>query len=278
MAKFVEAKKKLIELFKKNNIDLQEVNILFCEVLNCTKAELMTKTDLSVAEQKKLNYAVKKRLEGMPIQKIFRRAYFYDLVLYINNNVLCPRPETELLVEEVLKTSNEKSKILDLCTGSGAIALAIKRHTNAQVFASDISKKALYVAKKNARNLNLQLKFIHSNMFDGIKQKFDIIVSNPPYIKTEDCKMLDVEVKNYDPIISLDGGANGLKFYEIIAKDAPKHLTKTGKIVLEVGMGQAQDVKKLLEKNGFVCYIKRDYNNIERVVVGELKWLKNVIQ
>lgn len=271
MAKFVEAKKNLIELFKKNNIDLQEVNILFCEVLNCTKAELMTKTDLSVAEQKKLNYAVKKRLEGMPIQKIFRRAYFYDLVLYINNNVLCPRPETELLVEEVLKTSNEKSKILDLCTGSGAIALAIKRHTNAQVFASDISKKALYVAKKNARNLNLQLKFFHSNMFDGIKQKFDIIVSNPPYIKTEDCKMLDVEVKNYDPIISLDGGANGLKFYEIIAKDTPKHLTKTGKIVLEVGMGQAQDVKKLLEKNGFVCYIKRDYNNIERVVVGELK-------
>lgn len=278
MAKFVEAKKNLIELFKKNNIDLQEVNILFCEVLNCTKADLMTKTDLSVAEQKKLNYAVKKRLEGMPIQKIFRRAYFYDLVLYINNNVLCPRPETELLVEEVLKTSNEKSKILDLCTGSGAIALAIKRHTNAQVFASDISKKALYVAKKNARNLNLQLKFFHSNMFDGIKQKFDIIVSNPPYIKTEDCKMLDVEVKNYDPIISLDGGANGLKFYEIIAKDTPKHLTKTGKIVLEVGMGQAQDVKKLLEKNGFVCYIKRDYNNIERVVVGELKWLKNVIQ
>ena len=271
MAKFIEAKKRLIELFKKNNIDLQEVNILFCEVLNCTQADLLTKVDLSVAEQKKLNYAVKKRLEGMPIQKIFRRAYFYDLVLYINNNVLCPRPETELLVEEVLKTSNKNSKILDLCTGSGAIALAIKKHTNAQIFASDISTKALYVAKKNAKNLNLQLKFIHSNMFDGIKQKFDIIVSNPPYIKTEDCKTLDVEVKNYDPIISLDGGANGLKFYEIIAKDAPKHLMKTGKIVLEVGMGQAQDVKKLLEKNGFVCYIKRDYNNIERVVVGELK-------
>lgn len=271
MAKFIEAKKRLIELFKKNNIDLQEVNILFCEVLNCTQADLLTKVDLSVAEQKKLNYAVKKRLEGMPIQKIFRRAYFYDLVLYINNNVLCPRPETELLVEEVLKTSNEKSKILDLCTGSGAIALAIKKHTNAQVFASDISTKALYVAKKNAKNLNLQLKFIHSNLFDGIKQKFDIIVSNPPYIKTEDCKTLDVEVKNYDPIISLDGGVNGLKFYEIIAKDAPKHLTKNGEIVLEVGMGQAPDVKKLLEKNGFVCYIKRDYNNIERVVVGELK-------
>lgn len=278
MAKFIEAKKRLIELFKKNNIDLQEVNILFCEVLNCTQADLLTKVDLSVAEQKKLNYAVKKRLEGMPIQKIFRRAYFYDLVLYINNNVLCPRPETELLVEEVLKTSNEKSKILDLCTGSGAIALAIKKHTNAHVFASDISTKALYVAKKNAKNLNLQLKFIHSNLFDGIKQKFDIIVSNPPYIKTEDCKTLDVEVKNYDPIISLDGGVNGLKFYEIIAKDAPKHLTKNGEIVLEVGMGQAPDVKKLLEKNGFVCYIKRDYNNIERVVVGELKWLKNVIQ
>ncbi len=278
MAKFIEAKKRLIELFKKNNIDLQEVNILFCEVLNCTQADLLTKVDLSVAEQKKLNYAVKKRLEGMPIQKIFRRAYFYDLVLYINNNVLCPRPETELLVEEVLKTSNKNSKILDLCTGSGAIALAIKKHTNAQIFASDISKKALYVAKKNAKNLNLQLKFIHSNLFDGIKQKFDIIVSNPPYIKTEDCKTLDVEVKNYDPIISLDGGANGLKFYEIIAKDAPMHLTKNGKIILEVGMGQAQDVKKLLEKNDFVCYIKRDYNNIERVVVGELKWLKNVIQ
>ena len=109
-------------------------------------------------------------------------------------------------------------------------------------------------------------------MFKSIKQKFDIIISNPPYIPTNDCKHLDREVKDYDPMLALDGGKDGLDFYRIIANSAKDYLNKNGKVFLEVGINEAENVKNMLTKNGFDCYIKKDYNNIDRIVVGELKW------
>lgn len=265
-------KKSIEDLFTKNNIDRAEVNILFCEALNCDITGLFSKTKLSKAQQNKIDMATKKRLEGMPIQKIFKRAYFYNNVFFVNNNVLCPRPETELLVEESLKYVSKTSKVLDLCTGSGAIAISLGLQTNANITASDISKKALLVAKKNAKNLGANINFVCSNMFCGIKQKFNVIVSNPPYIPSGDIKNLDIEVKNFDPVISLDGGADGLDFYKIIAQNAKNYLLPFGKILLEVGAGEAQSVKNLLLQNGFDCYIKKDYNKIDRIVVGELLW------
>lgn len=269
--KLIDCKKQIIDIFKKSNIDLQQVNILFCEVLNCSTAELLARTELTSKEYKKLMSAVKKRLKGMPIQKIFKRAYFYGLTFKVDKNVLCPRPETELLVEETLKHTKQNCCALDLCTGSGAIAVALAKNSAANVFASDISTKALKIAKYNAKQNEVKVDFVKSNMFKNIKQKFDIIVSNPPYIKTDDIQKLDDEVKKYDPLISLNGGKSGLDFYNIIALQSKQHLTKNGIVLVEVGFDQAQDVKNIFEQNGFACYTKKDYNNIERIVVGELR-------
>ncbi len=268
---FFEYKKEIEKIFKNNNIDKNEVNILFCEAMNLSFAEMLKIENLSQKDQTRLDRYVKLRLKGKPIQKIFKRAYFFDYVFYVNQNVLCPRPETELLVEEALKFAKSNSKILDLCTGSGAIAITIQKKSNAKVSGSDISKKALYVAKKNAKMLNANVKFVLSDMFENISGKFDMIVSNPPYIPSKEIESLDIEVKKFDPIISLDGGVDGLDFYKQIAQNARNYLNKNGKLLLEVGKGQAKKVKQMLEKNGFACFVKNDYNNIERIVVGELK-------
>ena len=265
-----ELKKELCQAFIKANIDKQEVDILICEALDIRLDDLYKTTSISQKMAQKVKKMAKKRLNGMPIQKIFKRAYFFDYVFYINNNVLCPRPETELLTEEVIKLAHSDSKILDLCTGSGCIAITVQKKTGIKVVASDISKKALYVAKKNAKNLGANVKFVFSNMFENIKQKFDIIVSNPPYIPTKICQTLDREVKDFDPIISLDGGEDGLDFYKIICENAKDYLNKNGKVLLEVGINQAKIVEKMLKNAGFYTKIKKDYNNIDRIVIGEL--------
>lgn len=265
-----ELKKELCQAFIKANIDKQEVDILICETLGMRFEDLYKTSQISQKMVQKVKKMAKKRLNGMPIQKIFKRAYFFDYVFYINNNVLCPRPETELLTEEVIKLAHNDRKIFDLCTGSGCIAITVQKKTGTKVLASDISKKALYVAKKNAKNLGANVKFVCSNMFENIKQKFDIIVSNPPYIPTKTCQTLDREVKDFDPIISLDGGEDGLDFYKIICENAKDYLNKNGKVLLEVGINQAKIVEKMLKNAGFYTKIKKDYNNIDRIVIGEL--------
>lgn len=278
MINFKVFKKDIENQFVQNNIDSSEVNILFCEALNLQRVELLTKTKISVKEQKKVLFYAKKRLLGMPIQKIFKKAYFFEYVFFINNNVLCPRPETEILVQEYLKVAKKEDDILDLCTGSGCIAITVQKklaekfNNSNFVVASDVSKKALDVAKKNALKLGADVKFIRSNMFEKINKKFDVILSNPPYIKNGDLQTLDIEVKNYDPLISLDGGEDGLKFYRIIAKNAKNYLKSHGKIFLEIGFDEATQVVELLKNNGFDCFVKKDYNNIDRLVIGELLW------
>ena len=284
MFDFKKYKKSIEELFLTNNIDREEVNIFFCEFFNCSLPELLLINSITKKQKSKIDMLVKKRLKGCPIQKIFKRAYFFDYTFFVNNNVLCPRPETEILTEECINyiykiKQNKKSDVeidkkvdvLDLCTGSGCIAITIKSKTNANVVASDISIKALSVAKKNAKKLGAKVKLIKSNLFKNINQKFDIIISNPPYIPTNDVKNLDVEVKKYDPAIALDGGNDGLKFYKLIATQSKKYLKNNGKIFLEVGINETESVKNLLIENGFDCYIKKDYNNIDRIVVGDLK-------
>lgn len=267
---FIEYKKQVINLFKQNNIDNQEVNIIFMEALNLDRMQLLVKKILTKKEEKILAKCIKQRLKGKPIQKIFGRAYFYGLQFFVNKHVLCPRPETEILVETVL--GFKKQSVLDLCTGSGAIAVSLAKNGVNNIVASDISTKALCVAKKNAKHNGVKITFAKSNLFAKIKQKFDCIVSNPPYIPSKEVEQLDVEVKKHDPKISLDGGEDGLDFYKKIASQAKKHLNKNGLIAVEVGYNQAQTVKNIFEQNGFACFIKKDYNDIERIVVGELKW------
>lgn len=267
--KLSELKFELQQSFKQSKIDRREVDILLCETLGVRFDELYKIEEIDKKMAKKVKNFAKKRQNGMPIQKIFKRAYFFDYVFFVNKNVLCPRPETELLAEEVIKIADKNCRVLDLCTGSGCLAVTIQKKIGANVTASDISKKALYVAKKNAKYLNANVKYVCSDMFKNIKGKFDIIVSNPPYIPTKTCQTLDREVKDFDPIISLDGGNDGLDFYRTICKNAKKYLNKNGKILLEVGINQAKTVENMLKNAGFGSKIKKDYNNIERIVIGE---------
>lgn len=254
-----------------NKDDFSEAEWLVANVLGVKKFDLKFITTITKKQNTKIKKALKRRINGEPISKIFGFAEFYGLKFFVNKNVLSPRQETELLVENVLKTAKEDDDILDLCTGSGAIAVAIKKNKNAKVFASDISAKALKIAKFNAKNNNTEINFIKSNLFSNISQKFDIIVSNPPYIKTKDIKTLDEEVQKFDPILALDGGDDGLDFYKKIIKNAPKYLKQNGKIMFEIGFDQAKIVKNLLTDGFKDIKIIKDYNNNERIVIAEIK-------
>lgn len=269
--KILKAKQYVKNLFFKHNIDKDEVDKLFMEVLNLDYSKLILHEEISILEYIKIKFYAKQRIKGKPLTKIFHRAYFYGLELYVNKHVLSPRQETEILVENTLKYIHDNSNVLDLCTGSGAIAVALKLNSNATITACDISSKALKVAKKNAKKHHANIKFIKSDMFSNITEKFDVIVSNPPYIESDEIKFLDKAVKNYDPLISLDGGINGLKFYEIIAQNADKFLTQDGVILLEIGYNQAESVKKLLNKYSFDSICLKDYENKDRIIIGKRK-------
>lgn len=269
---FSEVKQKL----KNAGIEAaSEAEWLIAECLNKNRNEIRLQSTVTKEEYKKIAQATAKREKHMPLTKIFNRACFYGLDFYVDKNVLSPRPETELLVEEVIKTVNsselKKVNILDLCTGSGAIAVVLAKKTNAKITASDVSESALDVAKKNAAAHDANVKFVSSDLFKNIKGKFDYIVSNPPYIKTQDILALEDEVKKNDPYIALDGGEDGLYFYREIARLAPEFLNKNGKLFLEIGIGEAKSVKKLLQKNFENIKIKKDYSAIERIIVADLK-------
>ena len=184
------------------------------------------------------------------------------LNFYVDENVLIPQPDTEILVEKAIEIAEttQKNKILDMCTGSGCIAISLAKNiNNAQIIATDISNNALNVANKNAINHNVEnkIKFINSDMFNNIEEKFDIIVSNPPYIETVTINKLEIEVQN-EPHLALDGGIDGLKFYKIITNNAFKYLNENGYLLLEIGYNQQESVTQLLQDTG-------KYKNIETI-------------
>ena len=213
-------------------------------------------------------------INDKPIQYILNNQTFYGYNFYVDENVLIPQPDTECLVEEVIGLGNEldkKIKILDICTGSGAIAISLRKNLNCQMYASDISLEALEIARKNTVINNCEVTFIHSNMFENINEKFDIIVSNPPYIETNVIKTLSEEVKQ-EPLLALDGGKDGLDFYRILTENAGKYLNENGVLAVEIGYNQKDSVIELFEKSGFdKVYSKKDLGNNDRIVVGRWK-------
>jgi len=253
--------------------DKDEADWLIASYLNVPKYQIKFINSITMQQYKDLQNLLARRLKSEPIAKIFEYTEFYGLKIKVNNDVLTPRQETELLVEKALKIiGKQKLNVLDLCTGSGAIAIALAKNTNFKIFASDISDKALSKAKENALNNNVKIIFKQSDLLKGFKKKkFDIIVCNPPYIKTDDIKTLQKEVKDFDPIISLDGGFDGLYFYKKIAKEAPKFLTENGKLLLEIGVNQSRNVKKLLTENFINIKISKDYNGINRIIIAQKK-------
>ena len=226
---------------------------------------------------------INKIVKGVPLQYITNKQEFMNLEFYVDENVLIPQPDTEILVESVLEICNNikeknKIKILDLCTGSGAIAIALnyelnKRNIHTEIIASDISDNALKVAKKNNVKNNTKVKFIHSDLFENIKDNdFDIIVSNPPYIKKDVIPTLSKQVKN-EPIIALDGGNDGLDFYKKIIEQARKYIKNEGYLCLEIGYDQKIEVLTLLNKFGEYRKTKtiKDLSNNDRCIISEIK-------
>lgn len=250
-----------------------DIDYIFCEVLNISFTELKKLDEINENDYKNIIKIAKLNAKySVPLQKIFKSAYFYGRKFYVNNNVLTPRSDTENLCLETINFAKEKEglKILDLCCGSGAIIITLNKElgNKNKYFALDVSSKALKVATKNAKNLKANVKFFKSDMFKNLKEKFDIIVSNPPYIKTEDINFLDNEVKDFDPKISLDGGEDGFDFYKTIEENAKNFLNENGKIFLEFGINQAKDLKNLFEKEYKDVTIVKDYNNIDRILIA----------
>lgn len=284
--KFKYLDKNQVKLFVREQIkplpsySVNEENVLISVATGLTLSQLILFQGFDKKLLKKIKKYLILRLNNMPLNKIAKSIFFYTNKFYINNNVLAPRKETEILVEKVIQYANVKKlqnpKILDLCCGSGVIGLSLARHIEgSNVVLSDVSLSAIKVAKKNQKKLQLKksTNIIKSNMFQGLKNEngFDIIVSNPPYIKTEDIELLDESVKNYDPILALDGGEDGLNFYKQIAKNAKNYLAAKGKLFLEIGFNQGQELKQLFETSGFNVSIHKDYSNLDRILIAELK-------
>ena len=248
----------------------QEVFFLCKELLGCDTTALVTKTEFSKKEYKILDKAVTRRAKHIPLQAIIGYSDFCGIKILESKHTLTPRSETELLVEKVAENERER-KVLDLCAGSGCIGLALKKMGFHDVTLADISRKALRMAKKNSKLNDLDVKYVCTDMFEKITSTYDIIVSNPPYIASEEINELTKEVKKFDPKRALDGGQDGLKFYRIIAEKAPLFMTRQAKLYLEIGKGQENDVVVLLEKNFENIEVIRDYAGINRIIKADLK-------
>lgn len=277
---YFELKRRTLKRFQEVGIDeMSDFDWICCEVTGKRRSEMVFIKDFSETELKQINEFVEKRLQHIPLAYILGKTNFYGLDFVVTRDVLIPRLDTEVLVEEIIQELKNYSKpveILDIGTGSGAIAITLAKNTNAKVTAVDISPKALAVAKKNAVLNKVDVKFIESDLFENLgRKKFDIIVSNPPYIESEVIDELMPEVKDFEPILALDGGKDGLQFYRRIVDEADKHLKKNGKLFFEIGYNQWKPVGKIMIEKFKNIFVIKDYQNNDRVVVGEKRWLKD---
>lgn len=290
-----------IEQLKQQNIEDYNIKakVLLAHIIKQDKSYLTINCNEQLEPEVIIEYkkGIDDLINGKPLQYITKHQEFMNLNFYVDENVLIPQPDTEILVEETIKEinrllnkSNKREKctirILDLCTGSGAIAISIAKYLQEnkfemikkestideklqfEIYASDISKKALKIAEKNAKLNGVQIKFILSNMFENISkhinEKFEIIVSNPPYIRKNEIKNLPKDVQN-EPHIALDGGEDGLYFYKIIAKNLDQFLKKEGTVFLEIGYNQKQEVESLFKD--YKVRIIKDLAGNDRVVI-----------
>lgn len=279
----------IMEAIKKGMIELKNSNIespklksrlLMQFTLNKPRQYVIVNDmeELNENEERKYFDAILKIRKGIPLEHITHQKEFMKLNFFVDENVLIPRQDTEILVEEVIKIAQKTNakKILDLCTGSGAIAVSLAKYLpQSEITAIDISNEALKIAKKNAINNQVenQITFISSDMFTNLNdEKFDIIVSNPPYIKRNVIESLDEEVKR-EPYIALDGGEDGLYFYKKIIRESYQYLKYRGYLCLEIGFDQKIDVIELIENEEKFenTYSKKDLYDNDRIIVTRIK-------
>lgn len=214
-----------------------------------------------------------KRKKHVPLQQLTHEAYFYGMKFYVNENVLIPRQDTEVLVEEVLKDAGKKEnlQILDMCTGSGCILLSLLANlNNASGTGVDLSHKALEVAQQNGQELKIEASWIESNLFDKVLGEYDIIVSNPPYIETAVIEGLMEEVRIHEPRMALDGLEDGLYFYRRITEEAGKYLKPNGLLAFEIGYNQGEAVSRLMKENHYSdIRVVKDLSGLDRAVLGK---------
>ena len=255
-----------------------DVETLLQKVLGVDRLFILLNLErvLSEDEEQLFNKFINERLNNRPIAYIVENREFMGLDFFVKEGVLIPRPDTEVLVEEVIELAKKKGakNILDIGTGSGAITVSLAKYLeNVKVTSVDISDIALEIGKRNAisNEVDDRITFVKSDLFTNIDKetKFDIIVSNPPYIKREVIETLDKQVKDYEPYNALEGGVDGLDFYRAITKQAKNYLKKGGILAYEVGHDQSEDVSKLMEMDGYTnIYTLKDLQQIDRVVIG----------
>lgn len=262
---------KVLKILRDNSIDeVAEGEWIVSCALGVKRDEVYSNDAVSPKEIDKIYEIVNERITGRPLWYCVGDADFYGFTLKVDERVLIPRPETEVLVSEALKIIDNNKTVLDLCTGSGAIAIAVKKLSGAKVTACDVSGDALTLAEENARLNDAEIEFVEGDLLNAVKgRKFDVILSNPPYIRKQDIAFLQREVKDFEPILALDGGDGGLDFYRRIAGEAKSFLNEKGVVFVECGIGQAKTVAKLFSDFGKVDIIK-DYENVERIIKAEL--------
>ncbi len=241
-------------------------------VTGITRAQYYMDMQKVLSAEQKATYLshIEKRKSHIPLQHITGVQEFMGLEFCVNEHVLVPRQDTEVLVESVLEVLESEMHVLDMCTGSGCILISLlKLKQGMSGVGVDISEAALRVAEKNCRKHGVKAELLHSDLFEQVQGSYDVIVSNPPYIRTAVIEGLQEEVKLHDPMLALDGMEDGLHFYRKIVEKSPEYLKRGGKLYFEIGHDQGGDVKSLMENAGFAdVTVKKDLAGLDRVVSG----------
>lgn len=249
-----------------------DARLLLEAVCHTSRNDLLVHGDREITEEQEQQYRewIALRASRIPLQHITGVQEFMGLEFSVNENVLIPRQDTEILVEEVLRELTDGSRILDLCTGSGCILLSLLHYSNDCVgVGSDISQEALAVARKNADRMGIRADFLCGDLFERVEGRYDFIVSNPPYIASGEIPELMEEVRLHEPLSALDGHEDGLFFYRRIIGECPDYLVRGGSLYLEIGWDQGSAVKTLMEEAGFhEVRVTKDYAGLDRVVSG----------
>lgn len=254
--------------FKQADIDESDAEWIYSLVLDVPRSELSIERNVKSSESKRINEIAEQRLKGRPLWYIIGDTEFMDCKIKVDERALIPRPETELLADAVVKSAENGDKILDLCTGSGCIAVSVAkalRDKGCQVTASDVSDAAIMLATENAALNGVNVNFVLSDLFTNVRGRFNIIVCNPPYIKSGEIPHIQKEVREHEPRVALDGGEDGLDFYRRIASDVRSYLAKDGMLIMECGEGQANDILQLFPKRDYVMVMK-DLSGVDRFV------------